>query len=161
MGMDPFNFADALLGILAQRLAKRLCKCKEAYAPDYPELKSFIREYTQDLVNTTAWRANPADAEQELLNDWTDRYGQNGQLMLYRAKGCDTCRGTGYKGRVGLHELLIADEATRKLIQERARVADLFVACVEGGMRSLKMDGMEKVLMGLTDLKQVRSVCIK
>ena len=161
MGMDPFNFADALLGILAQRLAKRLCNCKEAYAPDYPELKSFIREYTQDLVNTTAWRANPADAEQELLNDWTDRYGQNGQLMLYRAKGCDTCRGTGYKGRVGLHELLIADEATRKLIQERARVADLFVACVEGGMRSLKMDGMEKVLMGLTDLKQVRSVCIK
>lgn len=60
------------------------CASAKAYAPDYPELKSFIREYTQDLVNTTAWRANLADAEQELLNDWTDRYGQNGQLMLYR-----------------------------------------------------------------------------
>lgn len=161
MGMDPFNFADALLGILAQRLAKRLCSCKESYVPDSSELRSFIREYTQDLVNTTAWKTSPSDAEQELLNEWTDHYANNGHLMFYRAKGCDTCRGTGYKGRVGLHELLIADEIVRKLIQERARVAELFTACVEGGMRSLKMDGMEKVLMGLTDLKQVRSVCIK
>ena len=74
---------------------------------------------------------------------------------------CKTCRGTGYKGRLGLHELLVADDMTRKLIQERARVADLFTACVTGGMRTLKMDGMEKVLMGLTDMKQVRAVCIK
>ena len=62
---------------------------------------------------------------------------------------------------LGLHELLVADDTTRKLIQERARVADLFTACITGGMRTLKMDGMEKVLMGLTDLKQVRAVCIK
>jgi type II secretory ATPase GspE/PulE/Tfp pilus assembly ATPase PilB-like protein len=161
MGMDPFNFADALLGILAQRLAKRLCSCKESYEPTTEELQSFVREYTQDLAHSQAWKQNPQAALNALLHDWRTRYGQDGKLRFYRAKGCDTCRGTGYKGRVGLHELLIADDTVRRLIQERARVADLFVACVEGGMRSLKMDGMEKIMMGLTDLKQVRSVCIK
>ena len=161
MGMDPFNFADALLGILAQRLAKRLCECKEAYTPGPDELRLFIKEYSQELVHTQAWTANPADSAQELLNGWVDTYGDHGSLTLYRAKGCDKCRGTGYKGRVGLHELLVADDRTRQLIQERARVADLFAACLEAGMRSLKMDGMEKVLMGLTDMKQVRTVCVK
>lgn len=161
MGMDPFNFADALLGILAQRLAKRLCSCKEAYSPDATELKGFIKEYSQELAHTSAWRDSPADAAQALLTDWAECYGQDGNLVFYRAKGCEKCRDTGYKGRVGLHELLMADDTTRQLIQERARVAQLFTACLEGGMRSLKMDGMEKVLMGLTDLKQVRAVCIK
>ncbi len=161
MGMDPFNFADALLGILAQRLAKRLCSCKESYAPTAAELKSFIQEYTLDLQKTQPWLDNPGDAAQELLNDWTDRHGHDGQLMMPRAKGCDTCRGTGYKGRLGLHELLVTNDETRQLIQARARVADLFTACVAGGMRTLKMDGMEKVLMGLTDMKQVRTVCTK
>ena len=75
--------------------------------------------------------------------------------------GCDKCNKTGYKGRVGLHELLVADDSIKKLIQERARVAVLFAASVEGGMRTLKMDGMEKIMMGLTDLKMVRQVCIK
>ena len=84
-----------------------------------------------------------------------------GQLKFYRHVGCDKCHQTGYKGRIGLHELLIADDGIKKLIQERARVAEIFAAAVEGGMRTLKMDGMEKVMMGLTDLKMVRSVCIK
>jgi len=161
MGMDPFNFADALLGILAQRLAKRLCSCKEAYEPTADELRLFVAEYTQELAHTPAWRGDPEQATQDLLAQWRHIHGVNGRLHLYRAKGCDKCRDTGYKGRVGLHELLVADDTTRQLIQERARVAQLFTACVEAGMRSLKMDGMEKVLMGLTDLKQVRTVCIK
>ncbi len=161
MGMDPFNFADALLGILAQRLAKRLCSCKEAYEPTADELRLFVAEYTQELAHTPAWRGDPEQATQDLLAQWQRTHGVNGRLHLYRAKGCDKCRDTGYKGRVGLHELLVADDTTRQLIQERARVAQLFTACVEAGMRSLKMDGMEKVLMGLTDLKQVRTVCIK
>ena len=80
---------------------------------------------------------------------------------MYRAVGCDRCNGTGYKGRVGLHELLIADDTLKRLVQERARVAELLTAALATGMHTLKMDGMEKVLMGLTDLKQVRSVCIK
>ncbi len=71
------------------------------------------------------------------------------------------CNKTGYKGRIGLHELMIADDAAKKLIQERARVAELFASAVSGGMHTLKMDGMEKVLIGLTDLKMGRSVCIK
>ena len=85
----------------------------------------------------------------------------DGQLKFYRAVGCDKCNKTGYKGRIGLHELMIADDSGKKLIQERARVAELFASTVNSGMRTLKMDGMEKVLMGLTDLKMVRSVCIK
>jgi type II secretory ATPase GspE/PulE/Tfp pilus assembly ATPase PilB-like protein len=75
--------------------------------------------------------------------------------------GCDKCNKGGYKGRIGLHELLVADDEIKKLIQERARVADLFVSAVATGMRTLKMDGMEKIMLGQTDIKMVRSVCIK
>jgi type II secretory ATPase GspE/PulE/Tfp pilus assembly ATPase PilB-like protein len=163
MGMDPFNFADALLGILAQRLAKRLCDCKQAYAPDAEELRLFVLEYSDELRRTAAW-ANDAGGQAELLvHSWRKLYGHpdTGGLQLYKAHGCDKCNQTGYKGRVGLHELLIANDGIKKLIQERARVAEIFAAAVEAGMRTLKMDGMEKILMGLTDLKQVRSVCIK
>lgn len=161
MGMDPFNFADALLGILAQRLAKKLCDCKEAYHPNSQEIKDFIKEYSEELRHTEAWKADPGGESQKLLDDWMERYGKDGKLTMYRAVGCDKCGKTGYKGRIGLHELMIADEAAKKLIQERARVAELFASAVSSGMRTLKMDGMEKVLMGMTDLKMVRSVCIK
>jgi type II secretory ATPase GspE/PulE/Tfp pilus assembly ATPase PilB-like protein len=161
MGMDPFNFADALLGILAQRLAKKLCDCKQQYTPEESELRSFIAEYADELRHTIAWTHDAAGEAQKLRDSWVQLYGHNGQLQFYRAVGCDKCNMTGYKGRLGLHELLIADDAAKKLIQERARVAELFSAAVEAGMRTLKMDGMEKIMLGLTDLKQVRSVCIK
>ena len=161
MGMDPFNFADALLGILAQRLAKKLCDCKEAYVPDAEELRLFAAEYAEELRHSKAWKADYAAESKKLVDGWIKTYGQDGQLKLFRAVGCDKCNKTGYKGRVGLHELLVADDAVKKLIQERARVAELFAQSVEGGMRTLKMDGMEKVMMGLTDIKMVRQVCIK
>ena len=161
MGMDPFNFADALLGILAQRLAKKLCDCKEDYVPDGSELKRFLAEYAEELRHSKAWKADYDGETQKLLDSWVDLYGQDGQLKFYRAKGCVKCSNTGYKGRIGLHELLIADDPVKKLIQERARVAEIFAAAVEAGMRTLKMDGMEKIMMGMTDLKMVRSVCIK
>ncbi len=161
MGMDPFNFADALLGILAQRLAKRLCDCKESYTPDNKEIKAFITEYAQDLQHTGPWLADPGGESQALLDKWIEAYGENGELKMHRAVGCDKCNKTGYKGRLGLHELLVADDAVKKLVQERGRVADLFVSAVGSGMRTLKMDGMEKVLLGQTDIKQVRMVCIK
>jgi type II secretory ATPase GspE/PulE/Tfp pilus assembly ATPase PilB-like protein len=160
MGMDPFNFADALLGILAQRLAKRLCACKEAYAPDAEELRLFATEYVEELRHSAKWKADYEGEMTQLIDSWK-QYADKGQIMFYRHVGCDKCNQTGYKGRVGLHELLIADDGIKKLIQERARVAEIFAAAVEGGMRTLKMDGMEKVMMGLTDLKMVRSVCIK
>ena len=161
MGMDPFNFADALLGILAQRLAKKLCDCKESYEPDQAELRAFASEYAEELRHSAAWKADYEGEMDKLLASWRTLYGHEGKIHLHRHVGCDKCNKTGYKGRIGLHELLIADEAVKKLIQERARVAEIFVAAVESGMRTLKMDGMEKIMMGLTDIKMVRSVCIK
>lgn len=161
MGMDPFNFADALLGILAQRLAKKLCDCKTSYVPDAEELRLFAAEYAEELRHSKAWKEDYAGESKKMVDQWIQTYGENGQIKLYKAVGCDKCNKTGYKGRVGLHELLVADDPVKKLIQERARVAELFAQSVEGGMRTLKMDGMEKVMMGLTDLKMVRSVCIK
>ena len=161
MGMDPFNFADALLGILAQRLAKKLCDCKESYVPDAEELRLFAAEYAEELRHSAAWKLDYDGETQKLIDSWRKVYGQDGQLKFFRHVGCDKCNKTGYKGRIGLHELLIADDDIKKLIQERARVAEIFAAAVEGGMRTLKMDGMEKIMMGLTDIKMVRSVCIK
>lgn len=161
MGMDPFNFADALLGILAQRLSKKLCDCKEAYFPDAEEIKTFIAEYAEELRHTSAWREDDGGEVQKLYERWIDQYGDGGKLKMYRAVGCDKCNKTGYKGRIGLHELMIVDDAAKKLIQGRARVTELFASAVSSGMCTLKMDGMEKVLMGMTDLKMVRSVCIR
>ena len=78
-----------------------------------------------------------------------------------KPKGCDACGGTGYKGRVGLHELLVGTDSIKKLIQEHARVAEILALSIAEGMLTLKMDGMEKVLQGVTDMAQVRAVCIK
>ncbi len=161
MGMDPFNFADALLGILAQRLAKKLCDCKQEYLPDGDEIKLFLTEYAEELRHSSAWKADYAGEAKKLYDSWVKLYGQEGRLKFYKALGCDKCNKTGYKGRLGLHELLVADDHLKRLIQERGRVVELFSAAVEAGMRTLKMDGMEKIMLGMTDLKQVRSVCIK
>jgi type II secretory ATPase GspE/PulE/Tfp pilus assembly ATPase PilB-like protein len=161
MGMDPFNFSDALLGILAQRLAKRLCKCKEAYTPDEAEMRLFMEEYCSELVHTQAFIDNRAASEAAILTRWQRDYAQDGHFTLYRPKGCSECGDSGYKGRLGLHELMLGSDRVKKLIQEHARVAQLLACALEDGMLTLKMDGMEKVLQGLTDLKTVRSVCIK
>jgi type II secretory ATPase GspE/PulE/Tfp pilus assembly ATPase PilB-like protein len=163
MGMDPFNFGDALLGILAQRLGKRLCKeCKEAYSPSPEELKQLLHEYCEELQNTDNWKKDPKAAMETVYRDWVSQFSKDGKFALYRAKGCATCNDTGYKGRVGLHELLIGTDVIKKLIQEKARVAQLFAEGLNSaGMRTLKMDGIEKVMQGITDIKQVRAVCIK
>jgi len=161
MGMDPFNFSDALLGILAQRLAKRLCVCKEAYIPKAEEVQHFMDEYSEELRATEAWQLDSGAEEQKLYESWLDLYGTDGKLVFYHPNGCEKCGGSGYKGRVGLHELLVGTDAIKKNIQEHARVAEMFTTAIAEGMRTLKMDGMEKVLMGLTDMKQVRTVCIK
>ena len=162
MGMDPFNFADALLGVLAQRLAKRLCvKCKEAYAPSVDEMQHFLAEYCEELQATSEYQKNPEAAMAALHKYWLQAYGKDGHLTLYRAKGCEACGHTGYKGRIALHELMVGNDAVKKLIQEHARVAQLLAQALEDGMRTLKQDGMDKALQGHTDMKQVRAVCIK
>ncbi|MBX3640682.1 MAG: GspE/PulE family protein [Nitrosomonas sp.] len=163
MGMDPFNFADALLGVLAQRLAKRLCKkCKKPYVAEEREIKSLLNEYCEELRNIDHFKQNSETAIEEILTHWKKLYGdEKGQIVLYKSAGCDDCAGTGYSGRVGLHELLTASDALKKNIQERARVADMLVTALSEGMRTLKQDGIEKVLQGITDIHQVRVVCIK
>lgn len=161
MGMDPFNFSDALLGILAQRLAKRLCKCKEAYVPNADEVKLFMTEYCTELMNTEAFKTDFQAAYDATLARLIQDYGKDGHLVFYRARGCDVCGGTGYKGRAGLHELMIGTEPLKRLIQEHARVTQLFAQALDDGMLTLKMDGLEKTLQGVTDVKQVRAVCIK
>jgi len=163
MGMDPFNFSDALLGVLAQRLAKRLCgKCKEAYTPDSNEIRALLNEYCEELHSTESFKKDPKAAVESVYREWVKNYGnEKGQLTLYKPVGCDACGGGGFKGRVGLHELLVASERMKKLIAEKARVAEMLGVCLDEGMRTLKQDGIEKILMGITHIKEVRAVCIK
>jgi type II secretory ATPase GspE/PulE/Tfp pilus assembly ATPase PilB-like protein len=162
MGMDPFNFADALLGILAQRLAKRLCKCKEAHVATQHELELLLDEYSQEFLSLPAWKSDPDGEREKLHRSWVSEFGNaQGDIILHSAKGCETCANTGYKGRTGLHELLIGTDRIKQLIQEHARVAQVLAAALEDGMRTLKQDGIDKVLQGITDVQQVRAVCIK
>ena len=145
LGMDPFNFADALLGVLAQRLVRKLCPaCKAKYEPAAGEVAELEREYAGDTG---------ADAA-KLFKGWRAEK----HPVLYRAKGCAECDKTGYKGRMGLYELMVADANVKRLVQTRAPVTDIVAAAVAGGMRTLKQDGIAKVLQGLTDLQQIRGV---
>lgn len=147
LGMDPFNFADALLGILAQRLAKSLCvKCKEAYVPTKIELQMLAEEY----VLNTALNASV------ILKNWQT---QDNKPTLHKAKGCKSCNDTGYNGRIGLYELMTVNPSIKHLIQSRAVVSDIANEALKNGMTTLKQDGISKVLAGHTDLAQVRAVC--
>ena len=162
MGMDPFNFADALLGVLAQRLAKKLCDCKQAYTPTIDEMHLLLQEYCQDMSYTDAWKKDPKAARQAIYQEWVSSFANaEGHFTLYRPVGCKKCDKTGYKGRIGLYELMEGTAALKRNIQDRARVSTMLATALEDGMRTLKQDGIEKVLKGITDIKQVRSVCIK
>ena len=163
MGMDPFNFADALLGVLAQRLAKRLCsKCKKPRAAGQDEVKMMLDEYCQELGKTPFWKADPKGSYEQIYKEWVKSFAdEHGQFTVYAPVGCDACNTTGYRGRVALHELLVGTDTVKKHIQEHSRVADMLVTALEEGMRTLKQDGIEKVLQGITDMHQVRAVCIK
>ena len=145
MGMDPFNFADAILCILAQRLVRTLCKdCKESYHPGREEYDELVREY------------GGQESFSQFLNIPYDD-----DLQLMRPKGCDKCSNTGYRGRMGIHELLEGTDEMRKLIQTSARMEELREQSVNDGMTSLKQDGITKIFSGDCDLLQVRKVCIK
>jgi type II secretory ATPase GspE/PulE/Tfp pilus assembly ATPase PilB-like protein len=141
MGMDPFNFADALLGILAQRLGRTLCKdCKEAYHPEREEFDSLVRAYSGNF---------------DVL-----KVSYNDDLKLYRPKGCQKCQNTGYKGRIGLFEILVGTPKMQSLIQGKARMEEIREQAIADGMATLMQDGIRNVFLGKTDLKQVRKVCM-
>lgn len=157
MGNDRFAMADALLGVLALRLAKRLCEhCKLAYQPGEAELELMLAEYSEELQKTEAWRVDPRAAQLRIVSGWRERHGDaRGGFTLYRPVGCTECS-KGYKGRIGLHELLVPGERTRQLVRERATLPQLRNAALAEGLRTLKMDGIEKILAGLTDVKAIR-----
>jgi type II secretory ATPase GspE/PulE/Tfp pilus assembly ATPase PilB-like protein len=163
MGMDPFNFADALLGIMAQRLARRLCaKCKKPYVATPDEVKLMLSEYIEELKNSDKFQTDPKASYEAIYADWTKNYAyEKGQFILYESVGCDACRNTGYNGRIALHELLRGTDAIKKNIQEHARMWTILTTAVNDGMRTLKQDGIKKVLEGHTNMHAVRAVCIK
>jgi len=151
IGLDPFMFSDSLLAVLAQRLVRRLClDCRIVEPLDERAVRSLLRLYQQ-----SGGGAAEAMNEEELLAGWRQRFGIDGALRQYRRHGCDACGGTGYHGRLGIHELVIADEALRELIRRRAPAAEMFVSAQRSGMRTLRQDGIEKLLAGLTDLPEV------
>ncbi len=140
---DSFNFADAMLGVLAQRLCKRICtQCKEAYHPSRQEYDELVQGYgTQDWPTVGI----------EYTADWS----------LYRGRGCEACNRTGFKGRIPLHELLRGSEEMKRLIQSRVRTADMLSLAMKEGMSTLVQDGIQKVLRGETTYRQIRAVAIK
>ena len=143
MGCDSFSFADAMLGVLAQRLSRRICKnCKEQYVgsrEEYEELRQgFGPEYWDKL---------------DIKQDNTFR--------LCRGKGCETCNRSGYKGRIALHELLEGTDRMKKLVQTKARTEEMLKVAMEEGMTTLVQDGIQKVLQGNTTYKEVKAVAIK
>jgi len=162
MGMDPFHFADALLGIMAQRLAKRLCqKCKKPHVATQDEIGLTLSEYNQELKDTDRFKTDPKAARDAVYADWVENYAyEKGQFIFYEPAGCEACRGTGYRGRLALHEVLVSTDAIKKHIQEHARIAEVLLTALNEGMRTLKQDGIEKVLQGLTSIHAVRAVCI-
>ena len=113
-------------------------------------------------MNTTEFKKDANAAYKRVFERLQKDYGfGKPDFKLYKPKGCDACGGSGYKGRCGLHEMLVGTDPMKKLIQEHARVAEMLATALEEGMLTLKMDGMEKVLQGVTDMAQVRAVCIK
>ncbi len=144
MGMDPFNFADALLAIMAQRLVRTLCKnCKKSFNPSKAEYDELVREYGPELFKKNINIPYTSD------------------LTLYKPEGCDMCNNTGYRGRMGIHELLMGTDRIKEMIQTRATMAEIREQAIAEGMTTLKQDGIEKVFEGHTDLLEVRKVCIK
>jgi type II secretory ATPase GspE/PulE/Tfp pilus assembly ATPase PilB-like protein len=142
MGMDPFNFSDGLIGILGQRLIRTLCdNCKESYHPTREEYDALARAYEGDLDGLG--------------------YPYHADLTLYRASECGQCNHSGYKGRTSIIELLEATDALKSLIQGRGRMEALKEQGVKDGMTTLMQDGIRKVFLGLTDMQQVRKVCMK
>ncbi len=143
MGCDSFNFADAMLGVLAMRLCKRICSdCKETYHPTQQEYDELVQGY-----GAQCW----GKLGVPYTEDWT----------LSRGRGCEICNHSGFKGRVALHELLVGSEDIKNLIQAKARTAEILSVAMRDGMVTLLQNGIQKVLRGLTTYRQVRAVAIK
>ena len=152
MGIDPFNFGDSLLAVMGQRLVRRLCTaCRHGRPASTCELDELLADYLH------AGHRERGTHEAPLLADWTSRLAPKGTLMTWQARGCSHCDGTGLRGRVGLHELLVVTREIRRLIHTRQPVSQVQACALEQGMVTLRQDGIEKVLQGLTTLQEVRA----
>lgn len=142
MGLNPLNFSDAFLGVMAQRLVRRLCTaCREEYHPTQEEFDDIISDYGRKSFEATGIKFSP-------------------DLTLYRARGCEACSGSGYKGRMGIHELMQGTHEIKRLIKKAATAEQLFDQAMKEGMDTLKQDGIQKVFKGMTDIDEIRRVCI-
>jgi type II secretory ATPase GspE/PulE/Tfp pilus assembly ATPase PilB-like protein len=149
-GLDPFNFSDALAGVLSQRLVRRLCvSCSRPHRASDQELAMLAQEYC------AATSQDPAPVQAQ----WRARYGDaDGNVTLRAACGCEQCDGSGYKGRLGIHELLVATPGIKKQIAAKVSAAELARGAIAQGMRTLLQDGIEKILQGQTSWEQVRTI---
>jgi type II secretory ATPase GspE/PulE/Tfp pilus assembly ATPase PilB-like protein len=153
MGMDPFNFADALLVVLAQRLVRRLCPSCAAPRDARPEeVDELLADYLQAFRGT-----DQAPTADQVRTEWRQRFGREGRLQVYEAKGCPQCDGSGQRGRAGVHELMHMTPRLRQLIQTGARAEEIQHAALAEGLRTLRQDGIEKVLAGVTSIAEVRA----
>ncbi len=144
MGLDPFSFGDSLVAIVAQRLARTLCsKCRTCERGNEADFAELTRAYD----------------EAELASTFGVTFGPD--FRMWRPKGCETCRNTGYKGRVGIHEVLVMNDELRSLVAHKGLVEDIRKAARANGMTTLLQDGVAKAISGQTDMKQVLAVCSK
>jgi type II secretory ATPase GspE/PulE/Tfp pilus assembly ATPase PilB-like protein len=152
LGLDPFNFSDALLGIVGQRLVRRLCTtCRTPHEATSDEIDALAQQYC---------RVGGLDPH-EITMRWRSRYGSsNGTLALHSAVGCALCDGSGYKGRMGVHELLAASPGIKAKIQAKATSAEILREALDGGMVTLEQDAIEKILQGHLDFEQVQAACL-
>jgi general secretion pathway protein E len=158
MGVEPFLLRSSVIGILAQRLVRVLCKeCKEAYPAKVSELEEM--GMTPERVEQRLRRmANPQSryfpkTVREL--DVLDSYPDVSRLIFFRPKGCDKCANTGFSGRRGIYELLVMDDYVGPLVLKNADAQTIKRAAIEQGMDSLRDDGGRKVLAGLTSVEEV------
>ncbi|MFA6971756.1 MAG: ATPase, T2SS/T4P/T4SS family [Gallionella sp.] len=156
LDIDPYNLSDALQAILAQRLARKLCPaCARREEASVCDIEDLADEYY-----LSAHPGLPSDAQRiAIIDRWRENFGVNGKLYLMHPVGCKMCD-KGYKGRIGLYELLRATPSLRHLIRQQSAASEYLAAGVADGMRTLKQDGIEKVFSGITDMVQVRSACI-
>ena len=141
MGLNPLNFSDAFICVLAQRLVRRLCSnCREAYHPTREEFDEIVEIYGEDAFDQTGIT-------------WSE------DLTIYRPKGCEQCS-SGYKGRMGIHELMDGSKEIKRMIKRQASAEELFNQASQEGMTTLVQDGIAKMFAGFTDMSEVRRVCI-
>ena len=153
MGLDPFNFADSLLAVLAQRLVRKLCsECRTSR----PATESEVEELLNDYMHAFG-AGEPPVSRATVLDGWMQRNSRDGRLLAHHSPGCKACSDSGFKGRAGLHELMVVSRELRHLIQTGARAESLQHEALRDGMRTLRHDGIDKVVAGITSIEEVRA----